>query len=510
MKTDNPGGDAANEPDDNLEERLSGHFTVALNRAGRDYPALRERLATTTPAASRRGRGRWPRIAFPLTSAAVLAVATLVASGLLSGSSTGPATQVSGPGASGVVMSADGIPTQIDGQRVYRVAAQSDWETLSGSFLLGAYAVDAPIPCAPPVPSTQPQSSPEAELIPQCGVVALVPLATDNSEYFFGLAPRGLGVLTGWLNGPGVVMRVHTHDPRAAGCSADQKSACEAALVLEAVVWPVVPIEIVGERVYRAADQATFPTSGSFLLGGVVTEPDVIPPCPAPDESGAELALVPYCSWIAVDSLHLAPKGLAMGDLRNEPVVVRVHVSDSLAAQCPAAVRAQCSDAIVVEAVVWHGEPLPGPTEVMGPTPTPGVPGSPNSAATAQLGPDGVPTKFNGEPVYRAANLSTSLTFLLGGKLTQDTSCAPPTAPLPKPPACGFWTLDGVKVGTMVDLPESLLGQTIIARVERGRSLSICLTGSCFATNLVVDAVVWPAGDTVSPPPPPSPTPMAS
>jgi len=89
-------------------------------------------------------------------------------------------------------------------------------------------------------------------------------------------------------------------------------------------------------------------------------------------------------------------------------------------------------------------------------------------------------------------------------------SCAVPATPLAKPPACGYWMVDGVKVGTMVDLPESLLGQAIIARVERGRALSICLQGSCTANTLVVDAVVWPAGELVPPPPAPSPTPAAS
>jgi hypothetical protein len=507
MKTDNRGGGAVNEPDDNLEERLAGHFAAELNRAGQDYPALRDNLepAQAAPSASPGGRGRWPRIALLFTSAAVLAVTVLVASGLLSGSTTGPATQVSGPAAPGVVMGADGIPSQIDGQRVYRVAEKAEWQNLSGSFLLAGYAVSpvgsCPISALPTLPS-------EADLV-DCGSVELLPYPITISPGLGSgnlmLAPLGSSWLAGWEGGSAaVVIRVHAHDPEAALCSAAEKSACAAALVVEAVVWPVVPTEIAGERVYRAADQASFPTSGSFLLGGPFTKPSFVPPCPAISQSAAEQQLIPYCYLRTVDGLYVAPMS-NIDELNDEIVVARVHIDDPLAAQCPAAVLAQCRTSVVVETVVW---PIAGP--IAAPTPTPGVPSSPNPAATDQLGPDGVPPTLNSEPVYRAANLPTALTFLLGGKLTQDTSCAPPTAPLPKPPACGFWMLDGVKVGTMVDLPESLLGQTIIARVERGRSLSICLTGSCFATNLVVDAVVWPAGETVAPPPPPSPTPMAS
>lgn len=96
----------------------------------------------------------------------------------------------------------------------------------------------------------------------------------------------------------------------------------------------------------------------------------MIPPCPAPiDQSDAQLELIPYCSWIAIDGLRLAPKGTAMGELVNEQAVVRVHVNDPLAAQCPADIRSNCLTAIVVESVVWTSKP----NTIASPTPTPGV-----------------------------------------------------------------------------------------------------------------------------------------
>ena len=646
MKTDKRGGaPAEDEATDKLEERLSGRFAIELGRAEQDYPALRAgRLRTPEP----RRRGIWPRLAVSVTAIGVLAALVVVGVGL----AWQPAAPPVAPARSGVILGTDGIPDQIDGQHVYRLAAQADWQDLGGSFLLGAYAVDAPIPCAPPLPSAQPQGSSENAFVPQCGTVELVPKAQDNSEWFFNLAPRGLDVLTKWLNGPAIVMRVHTHDPDASGCSADQKTACEAAVVVEAVVWsesnstsptptgavlgadgiptqiggehvyrlsealpngsgsfllggypvnfamscptalpqptaeadlvgqcggmelapsagqspgpglfmlaprgsdsltpwldgpavvirvhihdaaaascsagqkdaceaavvveavvwPVVPTQIAGERVYRAADQVSFPTSGSFLLGGPVTMPEFVPTCPMPiDHTTAENDLIPYCYWEAIDGIQVAPKVDALTNLSGRIVVARVHIGDAEAASCPISIQLQCKTAVVVEDVVWTGGPA---SSSPNPNPTPQT--TPNSAsseaigpaATDQIGPDGVPMTLNGQPVYRAGNLPTTQTFLLGGKLTRDTTCAAPTALLANPPGCGYWMLDGVIVGTAVDVPESLIGQAIVAQVEVGRALAICPGGSCTKDTYVILSIVWPLPSVATPPAPLTP-----
>jgi hypothetical protein len=506
MKTDTHGGAAAEGNGNNkLEERLSGRFAVELDRAERDYPALREKLAGNVPAA-RGARRPWPKIALPMTSAAVLVVAVLVGAGLLFGPGMGSVVAPA-PAASGVVMSADGIPTQIDGEHVYRVTDRAEWQNLSGSFLLGGYGLDFVMSC----PTWLPQPSAEADLLGQCGGVELAPSANENpGSGLLMLAPEGSSSLSGWLGGPAIVVRVHTHDPVAAGCSVDQQAACEAAVVGEAVVWPTVPTEIAGERVYRAADQASFPTSGSFLLGGPFTKPSVMPPCPMQmNETAAEQQLIPYCYILSIDGLELAPQS-NIDEPNGEIVVARVHIDDPLAAQCPASDRAQCQTSIVVESVVWRG------AAPAAPSPTPGETGSPNPASSESagpvastgsgaVGPDGVPTTLNGATVYRASNLPSSPIFLLGGRLTRDTTCAAPATPVAQPPACGYWMVDGVVVGTTIDLPDSLLGQVVVAQVEAGRALAVCPGGSCTKSTIVVMAIVWPEAAVATPPAPPSP-----
>lgn len=505
MKTDVSGGASAY---DKLEERLAGRFATELDRAERDYPAFRLRFRRA--AEDGRTRRAWPRLlAVPVGIAALLLV-VIVGSPLLLPRTVAPV--VPAPGSAGVTLGADGIPNQIDGQRVYRVTEQQEWQDLSGSFLLGAYPVSYAISC----PSVETQPSAEADLRGQCGGMELAPFANENpSAGLLMAAPRGLAALYGMVGGPAVVMRVHTHDPEAAQCSADRRPDCDAAVVVEAVVWPTVPTEIAGERVHRAADQASFPRSGSFLLGGLVTMPDVIPPCPAPiDKSDAEQQLVPYCSWVAIDGLHLAPKG-DLNAAKSEIVVARVHVHDPLAAQCPADVRADCEAAIVVEAVVWRNAAVQAsPTPPVAPSSaessasenpvsqeSAGPSASAGDTGPVQLGPDGVPTAIGAEKVYRASNLPTSLTFLLGGKLTLDVSPCPSASSVANPPACGYWMLDGVKVATLTDLSDSLRDQVVVARVDQSRVLAVCPAAPCdLVDKIVIAQIVW---QTLTPPPPP-------
>ena len=292
-------------------------------------------------------------MALPVTSAAVLAVAVVAALGLLLGPGTGPAVA---PGPA-VLRRRDGHrrhPEQIDGQRVYRVADQAAFRTSSGSFLLAAVAGGRPACAAGP---SALGSGAETDLLgcqsmvgltntsgaPDSGI--LVVLMRDQPA----LGIYGFGGWTGLL----VVVRVHTHDPEAAECSAARQAACEAAVVVEAVVWPEVPTQVAGERVYRATDQASFPTSGSFLLGGPFTKPSVMPPCPMPmNETAAEQQLIPYCYILSIDGLSVAPMS-NIDEPNGEIVVARVHIDDPLAAQCPASDRAQCQASIVVER--WSG-----------------------------------------------------------------------------------------------------------------------------------------------------------
>jgi hypothetical protein len=196
--------------------------------------------------------------------------------------------------------------------------------------------------------------------------------------------------LYGWAN-HAVVLRVHTHDPEAAQCAANERAACEAAVVVEAVVWPTVPSEINGQQVYRGSDlrdlysAATFTNlSGSFLLGGVVsvTPNDWAPgACATPaDLNAAGQQLLQECgpTWVAIDMQGIAPAS-TFDAVDGQVVVVRAHLDDALAAQCPADLLTQCEEAIVVESVIWSSPYLtprqslaaPTPTATVGPTSTP-------------------------------------------------------------------------------------------------------------------------------------------
>jgi hypothetical protein len=547
MKTDETGGQPA---EDKVVERLSRRYAMELERAERDYPALlqsrRERVgADGAMPGSGRSLRTWRRIAAPMTAVVVLVAVSLVGVGLALRPSAGPA----GPSNPAVVRDSDGIPTSIDGQRVYRIGDQSEWKNLSGSFLLAGYATAFTPSCPAPAPTAAPQPSAEANLLGWCSAIVLAtePITDFNGVAIgslFKVAPRGSEALTGfltqphWLNGPAIVMRVHTHDPEAAQCGADQQAVCEAAVVVEAVVWPTVPSEINGERVYRATDQASFPTSGSFLLGGPATKPSVMPPCPAPiDKTNSEQQLIPYCYFLSIDGLSVAPMS-NLDEPNGEVVVARAHVNDPLAAQCPAGVQTACAASIVVESVVWRSSesaataaPSSAASTTSPSNPASGEGSGPVSSASIGTGPsagtasasagtgtsvgpldsDGVPTSIAGTPVYRASNLPSEATFLLGGALTHDTGCAPTTAAVP--PGCGYWMVDGVKVGTMIALPELPTGSLVVARVASSTSLAICPDGkSCPPTRgiLVVTETVWSGPIVEVPPPPVSPVPSAS
>lgn len=117
---------------------------------------------------------------------------------------------------------------------------------------------------------------------------------------------------------------------------------------------PYLPTTFQGQRVYRAADEALFAgLPGSFMLGGVLTYPDVMPPCASEaGPPGRGQGLVPYCYWPSIDGLAISPK-TPVDAPNGVSVVARVHVHDPSAADCIADVRPDCEAAIVVEQIVW-------------------------------------------------------------------------------------------------------------------------------------------------------------
>jgi hypothetical protein len=511
-----PGDGAA----DGLQDRLARRFDSELAQAERDYPSLRVAHRTGSPDDGRRRSGwSWPRLASGVVAVAVLAVVGLVGLGLAS-----KPAQVAGPAL------AAGIPTEIDGQKVYLVS--DDVLGLTGSILLAGYVggdgTALPTGCA----AGSADSRAQLDLAPSCGLLLFqdrldFPNRPDGYIQGWALAPKSAAIYSPW-QGAAVVVRGHFHDSEAAQCPGDSRDLCEKSLVVEAVVWPDVPAQLNGEKVYRAADQASFPASGSFLLGGRVNKPDLVPPCPMPlNKTQAEQQLVPYCFVVSIDGLGIAPKS-EFNEPKNEIVIARVHVNDTQAAECPATALAQCKSSIVVESVVWRSDVLitANPSGTPGASASPLLPnGSPGGVAVPSasseavgtgsgvgptslpsavpIGKDGVPTSYGPQVVYRVANLPTDTSFLLGGVLGRDTSCAAPTGMSAKPPACGYWTVDGVAVGNLVPIPDSLVGAVVVVHIDRSKALGTCTNGPCRTTDLlVVTEIVWSEPVLATPPPP--------
>ena len=365
MKIESTGGPEA---ENRVRQRLARLYEVELDRAERDFQTIKTPLRDGAEQLPRRRL----RLRMAVEAVGILAVAAVLVGGgwLATSPSSGPAVSA---GPSAAALGADGIPDQVDGQRVYRIGDKTLWGKLGGSFLLGAYAVDLGRNCEPALG----QPSSEIDLLGVCQSIGLEASPASSFADALPLALKGATTLTGWFNGPAVVVRVHTHDAESAGCSTELVAACQAAVVVEAVVWPTVPTEIAGERVYRAVDQSSFAgMKGSFLLGGVFLKPDLVPPCPAPiDKSAAEQQLIPYCYLESIDGLLISPMS-SIDEPTNEIVVARVHVNDPLAAECPAAVVAGCRAAIVVESVVWRSDVLVNASPTAGP-------GGPSSAPAA-------------------------------------------------------------------------------------------------------------------------------
>ena len=409
MKNESIGGHAVDGNVDtsnaDIEARLARHYAAELERAEQDYPTLgRLRRVDAGPI---RGAGRaWPRLAMTLVGVAMLAVVGLVGAGLAFRPGTGPAVLVGG---SDRAPGSGGIPSQIDGRRVYRLSDKAEWQNLSGSFLLRANPIDVFISC--PAPASPEPSGADANLVGYCDSMALQDGTSETGVTEPGpgsvdVAPESTDLLNGWVDGPAVVLRVHTHDAEAAQCTADLVTACDAALVVEAVVWPEVPAQSNGERVYRATDQASFPSSGSFLLGGRFAKPSVMPPCAMQlNQTVAEQQLIPYCDIYSIDGLDVAPMSNLDGP-NNEIVVARVHINDPLAAQCPESTRSGCEASIVVESVTWRSDVLVSASPSNGAGASAAVPTAaesfdvpPASASQAPPPPASVgPIEFGGSP----------------------------------------------------------------------------------------------------------------
>jgi hypothetical protein len=161
----------------------------------------------------------------PVAAVAVLVIGGLVGSWLIAR----PGDTMSGPGGAGsVVLGANGIPTQIDGERVYRVGETVEPQK-QGGYLLGGYVFQEVANCQ----SDSVPSAPCFGMGPTAGSNATtggidVSVAIDVSDP----NPPALG---SWIGAP-IVARMK-------GCTWDNGTPCPP--VVMAVVWPTVPTELV-------------------------------------------------------------------------------------------------------------------------------------------------------------------------------------------------------------------------------------------------------------------------
>lgn len=448
---------------------------ATLDRDDTDEAGVPPILATApvpqADAAERPSRHRRVRLRLALPA---LAVAALVVVGLVGvGLGYWPG---SGPHIAPVTLGYDGIPNQIDGQRVYRTADQAEWQSLSGSFLLGGW--------------------------PECGqpgcfgnVYFLAPMPSDKTGAAEAGGPdllvdQGSEALVPWGDNPVVALVRAQEEP---ACDSWLQYSCGLPEVaVEQVVWPAVPDEIDSQHVYRAADSAAYDKlKGSFLFGGFASGPQLDPECGPAAWPTAQALLLPDCMDTPfIDGVSIAPAS-KVDPAASQVVVVRVHVNDALAAGCSADIRSQCEQAMVVDSVVWSYDPYAPPYVIVTTTPAVVTP------SVGPLEPDGLPTTIGGQQVYSGSNLSTGSTFLLGGRLTQDASCpSGQAAPAPNStatPACYSWKVGGVPVRAVTGIPENLIGRLVVVQVVRSKSSDCTATASTCSPQavLVVTGISW-------------------
>lgn len=380
-----------------------------------------------------------------LTGVVVLLMVALTSS--LLGGAVGP----SPPGgtsqptaATGIVLGANGIPESIDGAPVLTASAALDRaiaSTDATAFLVGGWLSDAKAAC-PTGMSPSPALLDTGICGGQPALLGSPPVNSQGQPTVDWNAPMLWPVFLDGSSPPeplpsgdlaqpqaldlAVVLRVHTHDPSAASCTADVRPRCDVAVVVDSVLWRAtvaaaplpspegalyadgIPMAMDGEPVLRptqaAARAAASTDASTFLIGGWVSSVFPYAGCPRPSGPAAELALdAGFCA----SYLNEAPANDVVGPVKLHfeqavpgwsgagAVIVRVHTHDPLAAACDASNVGACEHAVVVEAVVWNG---------------------------LTLGSDGLPTSIEGqqtltvpEALDRLAGSTDATPFLVRG-----------------------------------------------------------------------------------------------
>lgn len=363
-----------------LEERIR---RALQDPARRPSPDFGDRVMSALPA-ERRDRSGSPRALLArLGTAATIAAVLLI--GVVgpavapngrsprSSASMSPAPGVTAPRVAARAIYPDGMPREIDGQPVLRGVAIGEHAAASRNdapFLVGGYGSMTFADCY-----VDPEA-PGSPLLTVCDDG--FHLRDSRTRTGGGNGPRLVvdGVVGIMFGDAPAVYRVHVHDPRARACGSEIRPRCDAAIVVDAVVWvgpgtffgvDGIPTRIGAETVLRGGDEiaarvGASPDDTTFLIGGWATG-QIMYRCPAATDRplprtyeslracGAPAFHVmegpDRDTGVVVVALG-APAVPAPG-----PVVLRVHVHDPLAVACPDPIRPACETTVVLDEVVW-------------------------------------------------------------------------------------------------------------------------------------------------------------
>jgi hypothetical protein len=354
------------------DERLEGWFDGEIHRAERDLadrpllPVLRrDARSRRVPLALAGGLAALivTLVALPIV-VAQLAAPTPSPDVLPSAADQSPAASVA-PATPAVTHAVAGLPAVVDGRPVLDpLAALASSATRSDAtpFLVGGWWQVSPGAICPSAPGAT-RGRPH-RLAPDtlCGGFAGLAVRSGGSTLLVVVSrvPDG-----GPPEDELVVLRVHVNDPDAATCPPAQRSVCERAVVLDAVVWRQprfadgIPSELGGEPVLRAGEAAKDggAAGGPVLVGGWYLPTEGAFACPfIPSPSGMTM-----CPWRALtDRPGASHPALALsyplriGAWPAGPIVLR----GELVRPPYACDSSDCGQMLVVESVVWSGDAI--------------------------------------------------------------------------------------------------------------------------------------------------------
>lgn len=274
-----------------------------------------------------------------------------------------------------------------------------DVQAGDGEHPSNLYVVEGWLVQTPPVSCPAPNDyGPDTSMAYWCGgsFITQTRVATYSSERGVLLDPGGLHVqwdaYDEFAESPlddglrGAEPRFGTYLVRSAGCHPVTAGDCPVWSMLGRIDNHTPPValgnfpseinaELVVTRDAVAAHIASAVDDSPFLIGGEVKY--VSSDCFVPDDFPTTALLVPcddnYVFGYGPGGFHLVLSGGNLSGFQIGPAVLRVHVHDQRAADCPVVYRDRCEAAVVVEQVAWSASeatPQPAPSDAVTDVPT--------------------------------------------------------------------------------------------------------------------------------------------